>query len=109
MSTRLYDMKSCCFTGHRIIKITPELVQRLKYTILNVTRGNHTIVVIYFGDNNYNNATLNNAFYLRKYYITVVAGIMDISNYGNPLIFRLKFQNSITHNYGNPQIFKKKI
>ena len=32
---------------------------------------------------------------------------MDTSNYGNPSIFRLKFQNSITHNYGNPQIFKK--
>lgn len=26
-------MKACCFTGHRIIKITPELVQRLKDTI----------------------------------------------------------------------------
>lgn len=26
-------MKTCCFTGHRIIKITPELVQRLKDTI----------------------------------------------------------------------------
>ena len=29
-------MKSCCFTGHRIIKITPELVQRLRDTIINV-------------------------------------------------------------------------
>jgi len=26
-------VKTCCFTGHRIIKITPELVQRLKDTI----------------------------------------------------------------------------
>ena len=26
-------MKTCCFTGHRIIKITPELVQRMKDTI----------------------------------------------------------------------------
>ena len=32
------------------------------YTILNVTRGNHTIAVVYFGDNNYNNATLNVTF-----------------------------------------------
>ena len=33
-------MKSCCFTGHRIIKITPELVQRLKDTIIKlITQG----------------------------------------------------------------------
>ena len=38
-----------------------------------------------------------------------MSGIMDTSNYGNPSIFMLKFQNSITHNYGNPQIFKKKF
>ena len=29
-------MKSCCFTGHRIIKITPELVQRLRDTIVDM-------------------------------------------------------------------------
>ena len=29
-------MKTCCFTGHRIIKITPELVQRLRDTIINM-------------------------------------------------------------------------
>ena len=29
-------MKTCCFTGHRIIKITPELVQRLKDTIIEL-------------------------------------------------------------------------
>ena len=29
-------MKSCCFTGHRIIKITPELVQRLRDTIADM-------------------------------------------------------------------------
>ena len=29
-------MKSCCFTGHRIIKITPELVQRLRDSIVDV-------------------------------------------------------------------------
>lgn len=29
-------MKTCCFTGHRIIKITPELIQRLKDTIINI-------------------------------------------------------------------------
>ena len=29
-------MKTCCFTGHRIIKITPELVQRLKDAIINL-------------------------------------------------------------------------
>ena len=29
-------MKTCCFTGHRIIKITPELVQRLKDTIVKL-------------------------------------------------------------------------
>ena len=34
-----------------------------------------------------------------KTIFTVIAGIMDTSNYGNPPIFRLKFQNSITHNY----------
>ncbi len=33
-------MKTCCFTGHRIIKITPELVQRLKDTIIKlITQG----------------------------------------------------------------------
>ena len=26
-------MKACCFTGHRLIKITPDLIQRLKNTI----------------------------------------------------------------------------
>ena len=30
------SMKTCCFTGHRIIKITPELVQRLKDTIIKL-------------------------------------------------------------------------
>ena len=29
-------MKNCCFTGHRIMKITPDLVQRLRDTIANV-------------------------------------------------------------------------
>ena len=29
-------MKTCCFTGHRIIKITPELVQRLRDTIIDM-------------------------------------------------------------------------
>ncbi|MBO6229727.1 MAG: DUF1273 family protein [Ruminiclostridium sp.] len=29
-------MKTCCFTGHRIIKITPELVQRLRDAIVDV-------------------------------------------------------------------------
>lgn len=29
-------MKTCCFTGHRIIKITPELVQRLREAIIAV-------------------------------------------------------------------------
>ena len=29
-------MKTCCFTGHRIIKITPELVQRLRDTIIKL-------------------------------------------------------------------------
>lgn len=29
-------MKSCCFTGHRIIKTTPELVQRLRDSIVDV-------------------------------------------------------------------------
>jgi uncharacterized phage-like protein YoqJ len=33
-------LKTCCFTGHRIIKITPELVQRLKDTIIElITQG----------------------------------------------------------------------
>ncbi|MBP3855098.1 MAG: DUF1273 family protein [Ruminiclostridium sp.] len=31
-------MKNCCFTGHRIIKITPELVQRLRDTIINLIK-----------------------------------------------------------------------
>ena len=29
-------MQTCCFTGHRIIKITPELAQRLRDSIINV-------------------------------------------------------------------------
>lgn len=29
-------MRSCCFTGHRIMKITPELVQRLRDAIIGV-------------------------------------------------------------------------
>ncbi len=29
-------MKTCCFTGHRIIKLTPELVQRLRVAIVDV-------------------------------------------------------------------------
>ena len=29
-------MKSCCFTGHRIIKVAPELVQRLRDAIIDV-------------------------------------------------------------------------
>lgn len=29
-------MKTCCFTGHRRMKITSELIQRLKDTIINV-------------------------------------------------------------------------
>ena len=29
-------MKTCCFTGHRLIKITPELVQRLRDTIVDM-------------------------------------------------------------------------
>ena len=29
-------METCCFTGHRIIKVTPELVQRLHDTIINM-------------------------------------------------------------------------
>ena len=29
-------MKTCCFTGHRIIKITPELVQRLRDAVIDV-------------------------------------------------------------------------
>ena len=31
-------MKTCCFTGHRIMKTTPELVQRLRDTIFNVIK-----------------------------------------------------------------------
>ena len=31
-------MKACCFTGHRIIKITPDLNQRLKDTIEDMIR-----------------------------------------------------------------------
>ena len=31
-------MKVCCFTGHRIIKITPDLIQRLKDTIEDMIR-----------------------------------------------------------------------
>ena len=29
-------MKTCCFTGHRILKITPELGQRLRKAIIDV-------------------------------------------------------------------------
>lgn len=29
-------METCCFTGHRIIKVTPELVQRLHDTIIDM-------------------------------------------------------------------------
>ena len=29
-------MKTCCFTGHRIIKITPVLVQRLREAIIDI-------------------------------------------------------------------------
>ena len=29
-------MKTCCFTGHRIMKITPELILRLKVAIIDV-------------------------------------------------------------------------
>lgn len=29
-------IKTCCFTGHRIIKVTPELVQRLRNTIVDL-------------------------------------------------------------------------
>ena len=29
-------MKSCCFTGHRIIKVTPEFVSRLRNTIIDL-------------------------------------------------------------------------
>ena len=32
------SMKTCCFTGHRIIKITPKLVQRLRDDIVDVIR-----------------------------------------------------------------------
>lgn len=31
-------MRSCCFTGHRILKITPELVSRLRDTISDLYR-----------------------------------------------------------------------
>ena len=31
-------MKTCCFSGQRIIKITPEIVQRLKDTIIDVIK-----------------------------------------------------------------------
>lgn len=29
-------MKSCCFTGHRILKVTPELVSRVRETIIDL-------------------------------------------------------------------------
>lgn len=29
-------MKSCCFTGHRILKVAPELVSRLRNTIIDL-------------------------------------------------------------------------
>ena len=29
-------MKSCCFTGHRVLKVTPELVSRLRNTIIDL-------------------------------------------------------------------------
>lgn len=29
-------MKSCCFTGHRILKVNPELVSRLRDTIIDL-------------------------------------------------------------------------
>ena len=32
----MFFIKTCCFTGHRIIKITPELVQRLRDTIIDM-------------------------------------------------------------------------
>ena len=31
-------MQTCCFTGHRIIKITPELTQRLRDSIIEVIK-----------------------------------------------------------------------
>ena len=31
-------MKSCCFTGHRILKVTPELVSRVRETIIDLYR-----------------------------------------------------------------------
>ena len=40
-------MKTCCFTGHRIIKITPELVQRLKDTIIKLIE--HGVTDFYNG------------------------------------------------------------
>ncbi len=40
-------MKCCCFTGHRIIKITPELVQRLRDTIISVIE--HGVTDFYDG------------------------------------------------------------
>ena len=45
------------------IDYVTELVNGLcNYTILNVTRGNHSIRVFYFGNNNYTNATYNVTF-----------------------------------------------
>ena len=35
-------MKTCCFTGHRIMKITPELILRLKAAIIDVIRNGVT-------------------------------------------------------------------
>ena len=40
-------MKTCCFTGHRIIKITPELVQRLCDAIVDVI--GHGVTEFYDG------------------------------------------------------------
>ena len=40
-------MKTCCFTGHRIIKITPDLVQRLRDTIIDVNE--HGVTDFYDG------------------------------------------------------------
>ena len=36
------SMETCCFTGHRIIKVTPELVQRLHDTIVNMIESGFT-------------------------------------------------------------------
>ena len=36
MIVRCMNMKTCCFTGHRIMKITLELVQKLRETIIDV-------------------------------------------------------------------------